>query len=88
MKTDRHLFIGNIVELKERLWQHHEDYGQGNPINLFEVCYDCKEAADKLEELQRFIDDMLGDHYVDYLEFYANRCRELEEELDFMMNKK
>ena len=47
-----------------------------------------REAANKLEELQRFIDDMLGDHYVDYLEFYANRCRELEEELDFIMNKK
>ena len=47
-----------------------------------------KEAADKLEELQRLVDDMLGDHYVDYLEFYANRCRELEEELDLIMNKK
>jgi hypothetical protein len=39
-------------------------------------------AADKLEELQCFIDDMIGDHYVDYLEFYANRCHELEEELE------
>jgi hypothetical protein len=44
--------------------------------------YLMEEAADKLEELQNFIDDMLGDHYVDYLEFYANRCRELEEELE------
>ena len=39
-------------------------------------------AADKLEQLQGLVDDMLGDHYVDYLEFYANRCRELEEKLD------
>lgn len=40
-----------------------------------------KEAADKLEQLQQIIDDMLGDHYVDYLDFYTNRCRELEEQL-------
>ena len=39
-----------------------------------------KEAADKLEQLQRIIDDMLGDHYVDYLDFYADRCSALEEE--------
>ena len=40
------------------------------------------EAADKLEQLQRLVDDMLGDHYVDYLDWYANRCRELENELE------
>ena len=45
-----------------------------------------REAANKLEELQRFIDDMLGDHYVDYLEFYANRCRELEDKLEKINN--
>ena len=38
------------------------------------------EAAYKLEELQQYIDNMLNNHYVDYLDFYANRCRELEEE--------
>lgn len=38
-------------------------------------------AAEKLEELQQLADDMLGDHYVDYLDWYSNRCRELEEEL-------
>ena len=69
-------------ELIERLYQHHEDFGQGNPVSLFEVCCDCKEAADRLGELQRLIDDMLGDHYVDYLEFYTNRCRELEEKIE------
>lgn len=42
------------------------------------------EAADRLEQLQRIIDDMLGDHYVDYLDWYANRCRELEDELENM----
>ena len=39
-------------------------------------------AAEKLQELQQLVDDMFGDHYVDYLEFYTNRCRELEEELE------
>ena len=41
-----------------------------------------KEAADRLEQLQQIIDDMLGDHYVDYLDFYASLCRELEEKLN------
>lgn len=45
-------------------------------------CYFIEEAADRLEELQRLIDDMMGDHYVDYLEFYATRCRKLEEQLN------
>ena len=69
-------------EFIERLYQHHEDFGQGNPVSLFEVCCDCKEAAGRLGELQRLVDDMLGDHYVDYLEFYTNRCRELEEKIE------
>ena len=68
-------------ELISRLYQHHEDYGQGYTQNFFQVCLDCKEAANKLEELQCFVDDMLGDHYIDYLDFYTNRCRELEEQL-------
>lgn len=44
--------------------------------------YFIEEAANKLEQFQNFIDGLLGDHYVDYLEWYANRCRELEEELE------
>ena len=44
--------------------------------------YFIEAAANKLEELQRIIDDMLGDHYVDYLDWYTNRCRELEAELE------
>ena len=40
-----------------------------------------RKAADKLEQLQQLVDDLLGDHYVDYLDFYVNRCRELEEQL-------
>ena len=42
----------------------------------------CREAVNKLAELQRFIDDMLGDHYVYYLEWYMERCRYLEDELE------
>lgn len=41
-----------------------------------------KAAADKLEELQRLIDDMTNDHYVDTLDFYNERCWELEDELE------
>lgn len=44
-------------------------------INLLNI------AAEKLQELQQLVDDMLGDHYVDYLDFYTSRCRELEERL-------
>ena len=44
--------------------------------------YFIEEAANKLEQLQQFIDDIFGDHYVDYLEFYTNRCRELEDQLE------
>ena len=69
-------------ELTERLYRHHKDYWQGYAQSLPDICHDCKEAADKIEELQRFINDMLGDHYIDYLEFYTNRCRELEEKLE------
>lgn len=72
----------DINKLIGRLYQHHEDYGQRRTQNFFEVCRDCKDAADKLCILRQFIDDMLGDHYVDYLEFYANRCRELEDQLE------
>ena len=41
-----------------------------------------KAAADKLEDLQRLIDDTTNDHYVDALDFYSERCRELEDELE------
>lgn len=69
-------------ELITRLYQHSEDYAQGYTQNFYTICYDCKKAADRLCELQQFVDDMLGDHYVDYLEFYTNRCRELEDHLE------
>lgn len=39
-------------------------------------------AADKLKELQQLIDDMTNDHYVDTLDFYSERCWELEDELE------
>lgn len=71
-----------LRELMERLYQHHEDFEQGNPVSLWETCRDCREAANTIGKLQGIIDDMLGDHYIDYLEFYTNRCRELEEKLE------
>jgi hypothetical protein len=40
------------------------------------------EKLNFMQILGKMIDDMNNDHYVDYLEFYANRCRKLEEELD------
>ncbi len=40
------------------------------------------EVADRLEELTQVIDDMINDHYTDYLEWYAQRCWELEEEIE------
>ena len=76
----------NTSELIEKLWEHYEDYRQGRTQSLFNICLDCKQAADKLDQLQRFIDDMYGDHYVDYLEFYINRCRELEEQVECMQD--
>ena len=72
--------------LIDKLYQYHEDYGQGVSPSLFQMSMACKEAANKIAELQRFIDDMNGDHYVDYLEFYTNRCRELEDKLEQIQN--
>ena len=43
---------------------------------------DFNEVADRLEDLTQFIDDMMNDHYTDYLEWYAKRCWELEEEIE------
>lgn len=40
------------------------------------------EAADRLEQLMQLTDDIHCDHYVDYLDWYTNRCRELEDELE------
>ena len=55
------------------------EYIQENDDKIIDLL---KQAADKLEQLQKIVDDMLGDHYVDYLDWYSNRCRELEEELE------
>lgn len=73
-----------MSELVSRLYQYNEDCEQGYilRIKLSDICHDCLMAANKIVSLQSIIDDMLGDHYVDYLEFYANRCRELEEKLE------
>ena len=70
-----------INELKSRLRQYYKDYGNGEEINIFHLCFDCKEAADKIDELQTMIDDIMGDHYMDQLDFYFNRCSELEDKI-------
>ena len=40
------------------------------------------EAANKIEWLQKLVDDMTNDHFVDTLDFYSERCQNLES--DFM----
>lgn len=74
------------TELIERLYQHHEDYAQGYIQDFFSVFADCKEAAIKLGQLQQLVDDMTNDHHVDHLEFYENRCRELEEKMSEILS--
>lgn len=41
---------------------------------------DPSKIADKLECFIQLIDDIYNDHYVDTLEWYVERCMELEEE--------
>lgn len=38
-------------------------------------------AADKIEWLQKLVDDMTNDHFVDILDFYFERCQKLEKDL-------
>ena len=54
------------IEMIQRLRKHEH-------VNLEEVAY-------RLQELTEIINDMMNDHYTDYLEWYAQRCWELEEE--------
>jgi hypothetical protein len=70
-----------INELKSRLRQYYNDYCNCEEINLYCVCTDCKVAADKIDMLQSITDDMMNDHYVDMLDFYFNRCSELEDKI-------
>ena len=42
---------------------------------------DSEEVAYRLAELTQVINDMMNDHYVDYFEWYAERCWQLEAEL-------
>lgn len=60
------------------------DYDEPNGMDFYFDAIDAEvvtEAANRLEELESMLDDILGDHYIDYLEFYTNRCRDLEERL-------
>ena len=42
---------------------------------------DLEEVAYRLSELTQVVSDMMNDHYVDYLEWYAERCWQLEAEI-------
>ena len=64
-----------IKRLRESMDSEYIQQNDDKIITLLKI------AAEKLEKLQQLADDMLGDHYVDYLDWYANRCRELEDEL-------
>ena len=45
------------------------------------------EAADKIEWLQKLVDDMTNDHFVDTLDFYSERCHKLEEDFIELVKK-
>lgn len=45
------------------------------------------ETANKLSQLQQLIDDQTNDHYVDTLDFYADRCHKLEEDFHELVMK-
>lgn len=45
------------------------------------------EAADKIEWLQKLIDDSTNDHFVATLDFYSERCRNLEEDFTELVMK-
>lgn len=42
---------------------------------------DLEEVAYRLSELTQVVNDMMNDHYIDYLEWYAERCWQLEAEI-------
>jgi hypothetical protein len=64
-----------------------EDFVHGDSF-VYEgpECQIIIESIEHLSQLTNYIDDMLGDHYVDYLDWYMNRCRELEDKLELAMN--
>ena len=45
------------------------------------------EAADKIEWLQKLIDDSTNDHFVTTLDFYLERCHKLEEDFTELFMK-
>lgn len=72
------------METTELIKELREYFDQARPVtNNSSVVL---RAAEKLEKLQQLVDGMFGDHYIDYLEFYANRCRELEEKMSEILS--
>ena len=45
------------------------------------------EAADKIEQLQTWLDDSTNDHFTWTLEYYFSRCNELEEKIEKLILK-
>ena len=50
----------DVEKLIDRLWQHNKDWGDGRTQNFFQVCLDCKSAAEALTTLQIELKAMRG----------------------------
>lgn len=48
----------NVDELKNRLWNHHENHAQGKTMDYSSVVSDCKFAADEIEVMQSKVEGL------------------------------
>lgn len=69
------------MEIKELVKKLRNCGGGGEVIKLV------NEAANKIEWLQSLVDDMTNDHFIDTLDFYSERCRNLEEDFTELVIK-
>ena len=67
-------YTGRWVEIKELVKKLRNFDGETEGIKL------ANEAADKIELLQKLVEDMTNNHFVDILDFYMERCQKLEED--------
>lgn len=59
----------------------------GFPNNELDPKTLLNEAVNRLSQFQQLIDDQTNDHYVDTLDFYADRCHKLEEDFTELVMK-